>query len=336
MNSKDIQTTGVLLLNLGGPASLEDVEPFLYNLFSDRLIIKLGPSFMQKPLAAVIAAKRAGKSRAMYAQIGGGSPLLRITTAQAGALSTALNEGSPNDKPQFAVFTGMRYWSPFIEDAVKSAYGAGIREFIALSLYPHYSLATTGSSYAELERVLSKYPARCRYIRSWPDNVQYVAALAELINQGIEGFEGRRPHIIFSAHALPEYFITQGDPYVIEINKTIEALRPTLNGYETHLSYQSRGGPVKWLSPSTEETIAGLAEAGIKDILIVPVSFVSDHVETLYEIDIYYRDLALKRGIILRRVQSLNTHPVFIGALKTLILEAGNDKMLTTGGMDKV
>ncbi|MBF0457649.1 MAG: ferrochelatase [Nitrospirae bacterium] len=318
-----METIGVLLLNLGGPDTLEAVRPFLYNLFSDRLIIKLGPPFMQKPIAAMIAATRAEKSRSMYAQIGGGSPLSRITTAQAEALSNCLNEDVSNNQPPFAVFTGMRYWAPYIEDAVKTACDAGIREFVALSLYPHYSLATTGSSYAELERALSKkkYPVHCRYIRSWPDNALYIAALSELINEGIAGFEGRRPHIIFSAHALPEYFITQGDPYVAEINKTIDALMPTVKDYETHLSYQSRSGPVKWLAPSTEATIETLASSGVRDTLIVPISFVSDHIETLYEIDIYYKDFALKRGIILKRVKSLNTHPVFIQALKALILE---------------
>ncbi|KWT82595.1 ferrochelatase [Candidatus Magnetominusculus xianensis] len=311
-----METIGVLLLNLGGPDSLDAVRPFLYNLFSDRLIIKLGPPFMQRPIAALIAATRAEKSRSMYAQIGGASPLSRITIDQAKALSNALSQ------PQFAVFTGMRYWHPYIEDAVKTAYDSGIREFIALSLYPHYSLATTGSSFGELERVLStKYPARCRYIRSWPDNPLYIAALTELINEGIAEFDGRYPHIIFSAHALPEYFITQGDPYVTEINKTIDALRPALKGREIHQSYQSRSGPVKWLEPSTEVTIEMLAGDGIKDILVVPISFVSDHIETLYEIDIFYRDFALKRGIILKRVKSLNTHPVFIQALKTLINE---------------
>ncbi|MBF0321322.1 MAG: ferrochelatase [Nitrospirae bacterium] len=320
----DMDTIGILLLNLGGPDSPEAVRPFLYNLFSDRLIIKLGPAFMQKPLAALIAATRAKKSRSMYAQIGGSSPLVPITTAQAEALSISLNEGHPKDKPAFSVFTGMRYWRPYIEDAVNAAYDTGIREFIALSLYPHYSLATTGSSFAELQRVLSdkKYAAQCRYIRSWPDNPLYIEALTALINEGIAEFNGHRPHILFSAHALPEYFITQGDPYVTEINQTIDALRPALNGCEIHLSYQSRSGPVKWLEPSTESTIVRLSDSGIKDILVVPISFVSDHIETLYEIDIFYRDFASKRGIILKRVKSLNTHPVFIKALKTLIHEA--------------
>ncbi|MBF0568457.1 MAG: ferrochelatase [Nitrospirae bacterium] len=318
-----METIGVLLLNLGGPDSLESVRPFLYNLFSDRLIIKLGPPFMQRPIAALIAATRAKKSRAMYAQIGGASPLVRITAAQSEALSKSLNEGSPDNPPPFAVFTGMRYWHPYIEDVVKTAYGAGIREFVAVGLYPHYSLATTGSSFAELERVLSekRYAVHCRYIRSWPDNPLYIAALTELINNGTAEFGGRHPHIIFSAHALPEYFITQGDPYVAEINRTIAALTPALNGHEVHLSYQSRSGPVKWLAPSTEATIIKLSEAGVKDILVVPISFVSDHIETLYEIDIFYRDFALKHGIILKRVSALNTNPVFIQALKTLILD---------------
>lgn len=312
------QKRGIILLNLGGPESLRAVRPFLYNLFSDRQIIRLGPSILQKPLALFISAMRAPKTRAMYERIGGGSPILAITQAQARALADVLGPEGPS------VYVGMRYWHPFIEEAVAQAVDEGVTELVGLNLYPHESLATSGSSCAALEGVLSAHPGlRVHCIKSWPDQPSYIAALIELITEGLEGLHGKCRDILFSAHGLPEYFITRGDPYVRDIERTIHALRGGLPwDVAVHLSYQSRSGPVKWLSPSTEERIDELAQKGVKELLVVPISFVSDHIETLYEIDILYTELARSHGMDLKRVKALNTHPLFIRALQELAEEA--------------
>jgi ferrochelatase len=304
----------VLLLNMGGPDTLSAVRPFLFNLFSDRLIIKLGPSFLQKPLAMLISTLRAGKSRAMYELIGGGSPLSRITAEQAQALEAALGS-------DFKVYVGMRYWHPFIEDSVAEMFKDGVRSFTALSLYPHYSLATSGSTFVELGRVLSKFPMEYREVKSWPDNPLYIEALSALIREGLSGFDGKCRHILFSAHGLPKYFIAQGDPYVDELHRTISGVREKIDtDVEFSLSYQSRSGPVKWLEPSTEDAIQRYATGGVKRLLIVPISFVSDHIETLYEIDIVYREMAERLGLEFVRIKALNTHPMFIEALKSLVV----------------
>ncbi|KJU87559.1 ferrochelatase-2, chloroplastic [Candidatus Magnetobacterium bavaricum] len=308
-------TTGVLLLNLGGPDSLEAVRPFLYNLFSDRLIIKLGPAFLQRPIAASIALNRAPKTRAMYQQIGGASPITRLTLEQANALQTSIGEG-------FTVYVGMRYWHPFIEAAVERAYEDGMQRLIALTLYPHYSLATTGSAFAELQDVLKTYTLPCNYIRSWPQNKLYVDALVKSIEEAIGGDDLADCHILMSAHGLPVYFIENGDPYLDELNKTIDLIKERLPGPTYHLSFQSRSGPVKWLTPSTEEMLIQLAGKGVRRLIVVAISFVSDHIETLYEIDILYTNLAKKHGIILKRARALNTEPLFIEALKDLVHDA--------------
>ncbi len=325
--------TGVILLNLGGPDSLGAVKPFLYNLFSDREIIRLGPSFMQKPLAWLISTMRAEKTRKAYSLIGGKSPILDITKAQAGALEKELfAEGRA-----LKVYIGMRYWNPFIEDALKEINQAGIKRLIAFNLYPHYSVATTGSSMRKFTEEIKKYPIEHHAITSWFDHPFYIEALYDLIKKGIASFGDDVPHLaegtalLFSAHSLPQKFIAEGDPYVNEIKGTINAVmeRLTSEGYTLpfHMGYQSKSGPVKWLEPSVEETLKRLSEGErVRRLLVVPISFVSDHIETLFEIDILYKEMAKGLGSELKRIESLNTHPVFISALKDLVLKAMKDK----------
>lgn len=317
MSENEENKTCVLLLNLGGPDSLSAVRPFLYNLFSDREIIRLGPSFMQKPLAYLISSLRHKKTESYYSLIGGRSPIREITSEQALALSVVLSEGPGKD---IRVFVGMRYWHPFIEDVVPVIYKEGFRKVIVLSLYPHYSLATTGSSLSKLSEVISGYPIETFCIKSWYDNPLYIEALAEKINKGIGLFgpPGGQVHILFSAHSLPVKFIEEGDPYVEHIKGTINAVVEK-TGVKWDLSYQSKSGPVKWLEPSTDEMIESLAERGVRNVLVVPISFVSDHIETLYEIDILYKNMAAKLGIRLERTESLNTDPLFISAMKDLV-----------------
>jgi len=335
---------GVILLNLGGPDSLQAVRPFLYNLFSDREIIRLGPPFLQKPVAWLISFLRSKKTKRLYSLIGGKSPILNITMAQAKALEEALNPPSPplekggkggferGGRGGIKVFVGMRYWHPFIDEVVPEMHRSGIKRIVALNMYPQYSHATTGSSMSRFKKVLSQYPMEVFFITSWFDHPLYIEALVDVIKKGLKSFnsELRTPNselniVLFSAHNLPETLIKEGDPYVEQINGTIKEITKRLN-IQWHLSYQSKSGPVKWLEPSTEEMLKRFAEKGFKNILLVPISFVSDHIETLYEIDILYKGIASRLGLALKRVDSLNTHPLFIEALKDIIMKGLKEK----------
>jgi ferrochelatase len=354
-------------LNLGGPDSLGAVRPFLYNLFSDREIIRLGPPFLQKPLAWLISTIRSKKTKKFYSLISGKSPILDITTAQAKALEEALNPPCPplekggrggfergarggrvSEKVKCKTYVGMRYWHPFINEVVPDMFRNGVRKLIVLNMYPQYSHATTGSSLSVLKKVLQEYPMEVFFITSWFDHPLYIEALIDVIKKGLESFnpplppftkggqggitnfELRTPNseldiVLFSAHNLPESLIKEGDPYVNQINGTIAEITKRLN-IQWYLSYQSKSGPVKWLKPSTDEMLESLAKKGFKNILIVPISFVSDHIETLYEIDILYKGIAERLGIMLKRVDSLNIHPLFIEALKDLVLKGLKEK----------
>lgn len=307
--------TGVVLLNLGGPQRLQDVRPFLYNLFSDRQIIRLGPSWLQKPLAYLIARRRAPKSMANYRQIGGGSPILERTTQQAHALEQALAGTSVE-----LVRPCMRYWHPRADQALREMQAAQVETIIALPLYPHYSRATTGSSLADLEA--TKIQLGCdipiRAIQCWATQPHYIRSLVSRIEEGLHQFGGQPAHILYSAHSLPVSFIEDGDPYVQDLQQTITAVEK-LTGQQGTLCYQSRSGPVAWLGPSTPEIIQKIASQGGKNILVVPISFVSDHVETLYEIDIEYRELAVNLGLRFETTRALNTGPLFIAGLESLV-----------------
>ncbi len=306
-----------MLLNLGGPDSLDSVKPFLLNLFSDRMIMRFpGPAPLQSMIAWAIATARAGKSRKMYALIGGRSPLNEFTAAQARALSESLEEDGA-----FRVYSGMRYWRPYIPEALREMDRDGIRRFIALSLYPHYSVATTGSALHEvgLQIKKQKYPVSWESIDSWFDHPLYIEALADTIKQGLGSFGDDDVFVLFSAHGLP-LKIAENDPYVEHIRGTIKAVTGKFPYMKYALSYQSRTGPVKWLSPGTGDMLKELGRGGTKRVLVVPVSFVSDHIETLYEIDILYKGLAAELGIELRRAPALNTHPLLIVAFREMIL----------------
>ena len=310
------EATGVILLNMGGPEKPEDVRPFLYNLFSDREIIRLGPFFMQKPLAWIIARKRAPKSMKTYQMIGGGSPLTRITIEQGEALETALRSHG-----DFSVVCAMRYWQPDTDTALRQLAAKGLRNIVALSLYPHFSCATTGSSVKELKRAIKRsgYNFSLRLIESWPTQPDYIRTVADNILDAVEKFSPKQPQIVYSAHSLPVSFIEEGDPYVDHIKASIAHIEE-ITGLPGKLCFQSRSGPVEWLSPSTPDMLQSLAEEGCKNILMVPVSFVSDHVETLYEIEILYRNQARDLGMRLESIKALNCNPAFITGLKKLIL----------------
>ena len=331
LRDKDNVITGIVMLNLGGPDSLEAVRPFLYNLFSDREIIRLGPPFLQKPLAWLISIFRSKKAAAMYSRIGGKSPILDITRAQADALEKALNKDAAGAHGNFKVYIGMRYWRPFMKETVNNILKDGVSRLVVLSLYPHYSKATTGSSVDDFKLAAKGTDINADYIEEWYDFPAYIDSLADLIAEGAQEFRENDFDLLYSAHSLPQSFIDEGDPYLDHINRTIEKVNERLAGepynlreLKWRLSFQSKTGPVKWLGPSTEETINNLSGEGCRNLLIVPISFVSDHIETLYEIDILYRELAEKKGIKLKRCASLNTSEKFIDALKELIMKKGN------------
>jgi protoporphyrin/coproporphyrin ferrochelatase len=312
--------TGVVLLNMGGPDTLDDVQPFLYNLFCDREIIRLGPALLQKPLAWLISHRRAPKSKANYAQIGGGSPLKTITYNQAKALEQSLCQDGA-----YAVTIAMRYWPPLADEAIMSLLEKGVEQIVALTLYPHFSRATTGSSVANFQRCLSRLAPNLplRVIRSWPTQTSYIKAVAENIIFGLQSFDTPEVTLVYSAHSLPVSFIKEGDPYVDHIKQSILAIEK-ITGRQGRICYQSRSGPVEWLSPSTPEMLVQLACEGCKNILVVPISFISDHIETLYEINILYKERAAQLGMRLQACPSLNLNPTFIAGLRQLVIDESN------------
>ena len=310
------QTTGVVLLNMGGPEHQRDVEPFLTNLFSDRDIVRLGPGFLQKPLARFIARRRAPHSRKMYEKIGGGSPLKGISEAQAAALEKIL--ASDGD---YRVRVAMRYWRVRAEEVLMEMKSLNVTKLIALPLYPHYSRATTGSSLADLrrskEKILPTVPMT--EITAWPDHPGYIRALASCLEEGLRQCASGKPRLLYSAHSLPQTLIDGGDPYLDHLRRTIAALEKE-TGIQGILCFQSRGGPVRWLRPETGDVIDERARAGEKEVLVMPISFVSDHIETLYEIGILLAGRAAGHGMRLIATPSLNTREDFIACLRDLTL----------------
>lgn len=317
---------GVLLLNLGGPDKLEDVGPFLYNLFSDPEIIRLPFPWLQKPLAWFIASRRTKRSQENYKQIGGGSPLRRITEAQGEALKEQLQSLGKDAE----IYIGMRYWHPYTEEAIARLTQDKLENLVILPLYPQFSISTSGSSFRLLEQIWKVDPKlqqqKYTVIPSWYKQPGYLNAMAELITQELDQLPNPdEAHIFFSAHGVPKSYVEEaGDPYQQEIEECTEQIMRTLNRPNSHtLAYQSRVGPVEWLQPYTEDAIAELGEKGVQNLVVVPISFVSEHIETLQEIDMEYRELAEEAGIHnFRRVPALNTHPVFIRALADLVMDA--------------
>jgi len=304
----------VLLLQMGGPDSLDAVKPFLINLFSDREIIKIGPAWLQPVIARIIASRRAEHVENNYRAIGGKSPLRELTEAQATALEGVLG-------PQYRCFVAMRYWRPSTVEALAEIKRAGIRNITAISLYPHYSRATTGSSIKELKRVLSETNTdfKVSYVEKFFNNPLYIDALAEKIKEGLSEFHPLADvELLFSAHSLPQSFIDEGDPYLEQIRESVRLVMEQFD-LPHQLSFQSRAGPVKWLEPSTDDMLKKMAADGSKNLLVIPLSFVSDHIETLHEIDIEYSKKAWDLGIAkFARMPSLNCSAKFIECLASL------------------
>jgi ferrochelatase len=311
----------VVLFNLGGPDSLEAIEPFLYNLFSDHDIFKIPVG--QKIFAKMMSSLRAPKVRKKYQQIGGKSPINEWTELQRSMLEEELQKVVGNVE----VYTAMRYWNPAIKDVAATISKKTLDMIALLPLYPHYSITTTGSSFNEWRRVYQGDTGRLKYVYDYFDNPKYISALNARIDETILRFpENVREdiQIVFSAHGTPKSLAEKGDPYPKQIKATVESVMQARNfSHEYHLCFQSKVGPAKWLEPSLDNVIKDLAGQRKRQLLIVPVSFVSDHIETLFELDVEYRIVADKENIENFIVmQGLNDSKVFVAALKALAVQA--------------
>ena len=320
------KTVGVVLFQLGGPDSPEAVEPFLYNLFCDPDIIQLPLGRARAPLARLLASKRASKVQHHYAAIGGRSPIRELTEQQMRALQAELLKSM-----RARVVLAMRYWRPLTEEAVAKLESAGpdevpnepVDELVLLPLYPQYSKTTTGSSLNEWKR---KYTARpgvpVHTIPHFYDHPGYIRALVERMHQGLARFSpSTNLHLVFSAHGVPVSVVEAGDPYTRQTEETVRLVMEAGGWQHPHLlCYQSKVGSGRWVQPSLLATLRGLGRRGVANVLVVPISFVTDHVETLNEINIEAREEASRAGITGFQVMpALNDSPTFIACLADLV-----------------
>lgn len=312
--------TAIVLFNLGGPDAPESVRPFLFNLFNDPLIFRL-PGFVRRPLAAFVSKRREKKAQAIYAHMGGKSPLLENTLAQADALQQRLStEG------EVKVFTCMRYWHPMSDAVAQQVKDYAPDQVLWLPLYPQFSTTTTLSSFRDWREACARVglDTPVTEICCYPTDYTFLAAHADLIRQAIfKASAHGTPRILFSAHGLPESVVKGGDPYQWQVEQTVEHLRGILQlpAERAYPTYQSRVGPLKWIGPSTEDEIQRAGKDKVP-LIIVPIAFVSEHSETLVELDIEYRELAEEAGVPhYTRVDALGTHPDFIESLARLCLQ---------------
>ena len=309
----------VILFNLGGPDKLESVEPFLFNLFNDPAIISI-PSIFRYPLAKIISKKRAPIAKKIYKEIGNKSPILELTLEQAKNLEKNLSEAG-----SYKCFVVMRCWHPRASDVIKKVKEYNPEEIILLPLYPQYSASTSGSSINEWNDLCKKenYIVKTKTICCYPTEYNFVESHANLIKETLETIENNNFKLLFSAHGLPENKIKRGDPYQWQVEQTVEAIMSkfTNENLDYIISYQSRVGPLKWIGPSTDETIIKYSKEK-KGIIIVPVAFVSEHSETLVELDIEYKKLAEENGCsFYKRVPALGIEENFLKGLKELVLQ---------------
>jgi ferrochelatase len=313
----------VVLFQLGGPDSPSAVEPFLYNLFCDPDIIDFfGAWFARRPLARYIARKRAGVVREHYDAIGGHSPIRLLTERQARALEAAL---APDCSAR--CFIAMRYWNPLTAEAVAEVNAFGAQELVLLPMYPQYSFATTSSSLKEWKRLYlpNGNAARTEVIEKFFDHPLYIQSIVEKINLSLTHFSRPdRAHIVFSAHGLPLSLIERGDPYAKHVEETVRLVCQRGAWKNSHtVCYQSKVGRREWLSPSLTDTIEKLASSGEKHLLVVPIAFVTEHIETLHEINIEAREQAHQLGVEqFEMMPAVGDSPTFISALADLVRNA--------------
>jgi len=316
----------IILFNLGGPDKLENVEPFLFNLFNDPAILDL-PTFLRYPLAKLISNRRAPVAKKIYAELGGSSPILKLTREQSNALEIKLNQ--TQEKDEYKCFIIMRCWNPRAEDVIKDVQLYGPEEVVLMPLYPQYSAATSGSSIKEWKDVCRKnnYHVKTSTICCYPTDQNFINAHTKEIIKKIKDLKNFK--LIFSAHGLPEKNIKKGDPYQWQVEQSVKKIVENLNdeNLDWILSYQSRVGPLKWIGPSTETTIIENSKIG-KHIVLVPIAFVSEHSETLVELDIEYKEIADANGCKnYTRVPALGINEDFIKAMSELIIKKNEYKI---------
>ncbi|MBC8304088.1 MAG: ferrochelatase [Pelagibacterales bacterium] len=309
----------VILFNLGGPDKLENVEPFLFNLFNDPAILNL-PGIIRYPLAKFIANRRAPVAKKIYEELGGSSPILKLTIDQSKEIEKKLLQNNSLD--EYKCFIVMRCWHPRAKKVVNEVRSFNPEEIILLPLYPQFSASTSASSIQEWENIckINNYKIKTSIICCYPTDENFIKAHAIEINKKIKGINNYK--LIFSAHGLPEKNIKKGDPYQWQVEQTVNEIVKYLNiqNLDWILSYQSRVGPLKWIGPSTDNVIIENSKRG-KQLIIVPVAFVSEHSETLVELDIEYKKLALDNGCIKYiRVPALGVNDTFIESLSNLII----------------
>lgn len=318
--------TGIVMMNLGGPRTLDDVEPFLLRLFADREIIQLP---FQDWLGKFIATRRAPKVRKLYDAIGGGSPILDWTEQQGRAMCQRLDEMSPHTAPH-KFYVAFRYTNPFADDALQAMKADGITRAIAFTQYPQWSCSTTGSSLNDLWRAAERTGLQDAFewsiIDRWGEHPGFVSSMASAVEDGLDEFAADERDdvlVMFSAHSLPLSVIDRGDAYPAEVSASVSRVVQAIGLRNPYMvTYQSEVGPVRWLGPSTETVIEQLAERGQKNVLVVPIAFTSDHIETLSELDIEYAELAHKLGMPgFKRAPALNARPEFLDALADIVHE---------------
>ncbi|MCY4394362.1 MAG: ferrochelatase [Rhodospirillaceae bacterium] len=322
--------TAVILFNLGGPTAPDTVKPFLLNLFNDKAIIG-APQPVRWLLARSIAGRRTPIARDIYAHLGGKSPIHEATDAQAAALEAILRERlGPEAAP--SVHVVMRYWGRRAQAVAPGLAQCGIRRTVLLPLYPQFSTATSASSVREWSdcAAASGLGPATGGICCYPVNRGFVAAAADRIVETLAGYSGEQPRILFSAHGLPEKTIARGDPYRWQVERTAAAIAEALGDRagDRVICYQSRVGPLKWIGPSTDDEIRRAGAEG-RPVLVAPIAFVSEHSETLVELDIEYRKLAAGAGVpAYLRAPTVGTHPAFIGGLADMV-----EAVLARGGL---
>lgn len=308
----------VVLFNLGGPDRQETVRPFLFNLFNDPAIIGL-PGFLRTPLARLISSRREEEAKGNYALMGGGSPLLPETRKQAEALKASLSASLADD--QVEVFVSMRYWHPLTDETARAVEAFDPDKVVLLPLYPQFSTTTSASS-LKAWRELYRGGGESRTVCCYPDAPGLVEAHAALISQAIAEAGDAPLRVLFSAHGIPENRVKAGDPYQEQIVATASAVASRLGLADWSVCYQSRVGPLKWLGPSTPEALKQAARDGV-GVVISPIAFVSEHVETLVELDMEYAELAHELNLApYIRVPALGVQPAFIEALADAVIAA--------------
>ena len=316
----------VILFNLGGPDKIENVEPFLFNLFNDPAILNL-PTIVRYPLAKLISSRRAPVAKKIYEELGGSSPILKLTKEQSGALETKLNQTEKDNK--YKCFIVMRCWNPRANDVIKDVQLFKPEEVILMPLYPQYSAATSGSSIKEWKDVCKKnnYKVKTSTICCYPTDQNFINAHTKEIIKKIKNLKNFK--LIFSAHGLPEKNIKKGDPYQWQVEQSVQKIVENLNikNLDWILSYQSRVGPLKWIGPSTEDIIVENSKIG-RHIVLVPIAFVSEHSETLVELDIEYKEIADANGCKnYTRIPALGVNEDFIKAMSELIIKKNEYKL---------